>query len=137
MAGVGVSGSFKAKNNSFIYTSLVGANIISKNFLRTLTYSKNRMHVQSAKNHRKCHRFWLCLRHTEVLMSKIQMSASEKINLMALIQTLTISTTMFKRMKEKRYGFWQTVYKNHHFSLFNRLAKVLKLGAFKKYFRGN
>ena len=38
------------------------------------------------------------------------MSASKKINLMALIRTLTISTTTFERMKEKFYGFRQTEY---------------------------
>ena len=36
------------------------------------------------------------------------MSASKKINLMALIRTLTISTTTFERMKEKFDGFRQT-----------------------------
>ena len=41
-------------------------------------------------------------------MSKVRTSASKKINLMALIQTLTISTTTFERMKEKFYGFRQT-----------------------------
>ena len=39
-------------------------------------------------------------------------SASKKINLMALIRTLTISTATFKRMKEKFYGFRQTVYRH-------------------------
>ena len=37
------------------------------------------------------------------------MSASKKINPMALIRTLTISTTAFERRKEKFDGFRQTV----------------------------
>ena len=41
-------------------------------------------------------------------MSKVRTSASKKINLMALIRTLTISTTTFERMKEKFYGLQQT-----------------------------
>ena len=41
-------------------------------------------------------------------MLKVRTSASKKINLMALIRTLTISTTTFERMKEKFYGFRQT-----------------------------
>ena len=44
-----------------------------------------------------------------ILISKVRTSASKKINLMALIQTLTISTTTFERMKEKFDGFRQTV----------------------------
>ena len=44
-----------------------------------------------------------------ILISKIRKSASKKVNLMALIRTLTISTTSFERMKEKFYGFRQTV----------------------------
>ena len=35
--------------------------------------------------------------------------ASKKINGMALIRTLTVSTTAFERTKEKFYGFRQTV----------------------------
>ena len=49
------------------------------------------------------------LRHAVILISKLRMSASKKINLMALIRTLTISTTTFERMKEKFDGFRQTV----------------------------
>ena len=43
-----------------------------------------------------------------ILRSKVRTSASKTINLMALIRTLTISTTTFKRLKEKLYGFRQT-----------------------------
>ena len=46
--------------------------------------------------------------YTVILMSKVRTSASKKINLMALIRTLTISTATFERMKEKFYGFRQT-----------------------------
>ena len=44
-----------------------------------------------------------------ILISKVRMSVSKKINLMALFRTLTISTTTFKRMKEKFDVFRQTV----------------------------
>ena len=44
-----------------------------------------------------------------ILISKVRMSVSKKINLMVLIRTLTISTTTFERMKEKFDGFRQTV----------------------------
>ena len=47
--------------------------------------------------------------YAEILISNVRTSASKKINLMALIRTLTISTTTFERMKEKLYGFRQTV----------------------------
>ena len=57
----------------------------------------------------KCHRFWLRLRHTVILISNVRTSASKKINLMAIIRTLTISNTTFERMKEKFEGFQQTV----------------------------
>ena len=43
-----------------------------------------------------------------ILISNVRTSASKKINLMALIRTLTISTAMFERTKETFYGFWQT-----------------------------
>ena len=45
-----------------------------------------------------------------ILISKFRMSASKKISLVALIRTLTISTTTFERMKEKFYGFRQPEY---------------------------
>ena len=44
----------------------------------------------------------------------------KKINLMALIRTLTISTTTFERMKEKLYGFRQT-------ALFEQQIKLVLL----------
>ena len=66
--------------------------------------------VQSAENRRKKrHRFWLRLRHAVILISNDGMSASKKINGMALIRTLTASTTAIDRTKEKFYGFRQTV----------------------------
>ena len=40
-----------------------------------------------------------------ILISKVRTSASKKINLMALIRTLTISTTTFERMKENSMFF--------------------------------
>ena len=43
-----------------------------------------------------------------ILISNVRTSASKKINLMALIRTLTISTTTFERMKEKFHGLRQT-----------------------------
>ena len=65
--------------------------------------------MQSAENRRKeCHRFWLSLRHVVILISNDRTSASKKINGMALIRTLTVSTTAFERTKEKFYGFRQT-----------------------------
>ena len=57
----------------------------------------------------KCLRFWFRLRHTVILISKVRTSASKKINLMALIRILMTSTTMLERMKERCYGFRQTV----------------------------
>ena len=66
--------------------------------------------IQSTENRgEKCHRFWLRLRHAVILISNVGTSASKKINLMALIRTLTISTTTFERMKEQFYDFRQTV----------------------------
>ena len=67
---------------------------------------KGRSAYSVCGNHR---RFWLRLRHAVILMLKVRTSASKKINLMALIRTLTIWTTTFERMKEKFYGFRQTV----------------------------
>ena len=43
-----------------------------------------------------------------ILISKVRTSASKKINLIALIRTLMLSTTTFERVKEKFYGFRQT-----------------------------
>ena len=65
--------------------------------------------MQSVENRRKKrHRFWLRLRHAVILISNDRTSASKKINGMALIRTLTVSTTAFDRMKEKFCGFRQT-----------------------------
>ena len=47
-----------------------------------------------------------------VLISNDRTSASKKINGMALIRTLTVSTTAFERTKGKFDGFWQTVNTN-------------------------
>ena len=55
-----------------------------------------------------CSTFRLRLRHAVILISNGRTSASKKINLMTLVQTLTISTTTFERMKEKFDGFRQT-----------------------------
>ena len=67
--------------------------------------------ILSAENHRKeCHRFWLSLRHTVILISNDRTSASKKINRMALIRTLTVNTIPFERKNEGVYGFWQTVF---------------------------
>ena len=47
---------------------------------------------------------------------EVRTSASKKINLMALIRTLTISTTTFEKMKEKFCEIRQTDYNNsNHF----------------------
>ena len=54
---------------------------------------KGNPEMQSAEN---CHRFWLHLRHVMILISKVRTSGSKRTNLMALIQTLTISTTSLK-----------------------------------------
>ena len=48
------------------------------------------------------------LRHAVVLISNDRTSASKKINGMALIRTLTVSTTAFERTKNKFDGFRQT-----------------------------
>ena len=66
-----------------------------------LSIFSKRSTVQSAENRRKMyHRFWLRLRHAVILISNVRTSASKKINEMALIRTLTVSTTAFKRMKK-------------------------------------
>ena len=61
---------------------------------------------QSAENRRKeCHQFCLRLRHAVILILNDRTSASKKkINGMALILTLMVSTTAFERTKEKLYG---------------------------------
>ena len=76
---------------------------------------------QSAENRRKeCHRFWLRLRHVVVLISNNRTSASKKINGMALIRTLTVSTTASEMTKRKFYGFRQTVKSDSKVSALNR-----------------
>ena len=59
-------------------------------------------HILDLKDH-----FSASLSHAVILISKFRTSASKKVNLMAVIQTLTISTATFERMKEKFYGFRQ------------------------------
>ena len=49
-----------------------------------------------------------------VLISNDRTSASKKINGMALIRTLTVSTATFERTKEKFDGFRQTEYIKMH-----------------------
>ena len=59
----------------------------------------------------------------------------KKINLMALIRTLMISTTMFERMKEKFYGFWQTEqFSSHSITSRTDCCNSLILGCFQGYF---
>ena len=66
--------------------------------------------TQSVENRRKeWHRFWSRLRHTVILISNDRTSASKKINRMALIRTLTVSTIEFQRKKEELYGSRKTV----------------------------
>ena len=48
--------------------------------------------------------------HAVIVISTVRTSASKKVNLMAFIRTLMISTTTFERMKEEFYGFRQTEY---------------------------
>ena len=47
-----------------------------------------------------------------ILISNDRTSASKKINGMALIRTLMVSTTAFERTKEKCYSFQQTAQRN-------------------------
>ena len=64
--------------------------------------------VNIFKFRKECHRFSLRLRHAVLLILNDRTSASKKINGMALICTLTVSTTAFERTREKFYGFRQT-----------------------------
>ena len=50
-----------------------------------------------------------------ILISNDGTSASKKINRIALIETLTVSTIAFERKKEELYGFRQTVQVNKIF----------------------
>ena len=61
------------------------------------------------------------------LISNVRTSASKKINLMALIRTLTILTTTFENMKEKFYGFWQTEWSNWFETRHVDLAKFFNM----------
>ena len=64
--------------------------------------------MQSGENRRKeCHRFWLRLCHTVILISNDRTSASKTMNRMVFIRTLTVSTVAFEKNKEKLYGFQQ------------------------------
>ena len=64
---------------------------------------------KSADNHREdCHRFWLRLHDTVILISNVRISTSVKINWIVLISILMVLTTMFERTEEKFYGFRQT-----------------------------
>ena len=85
--------------------------------------------MQSSENSgKKCHRFWLPLRHAVILISNVRTSASKKINFMALIRTLTISTTTFERMKEEFYGFRQTVWRQYQAkSIWDKLLSSISL----------
>ena len=88
---------------------------------------------QSAENRRKeCHRFWLRLHHAVILISNDRTSASKKINGMALILTLKVSTSAFKRMKKTFYGFWQTEFEKDRC----KGAEAKELNNRKNYFAG-
>ena len=54
---------------------------------------------------KECHGSWLRLRHAVILVLNDRTSASKKINGMALILTLTVSTTAFERTKENSVVF--------------------------------
>ena len=70
----------------------------------------NRTYLQSVENRRKeYHQFCLHSRQAVIPMSNVRTPTSKKINGMALIRTLTVSTSAFERTKEKFYGFRQTV----------------------------
>ena len=67
------------------------------------------MYTVCGNRRKECHQFWLRLRHAVILISNDRTSASKNINGMALIRTLTVSTTAFERTKEKFYGFRQNL----------------------------
>ena len=65
---------------------------------------------QSMENRRKeCHRFWLRFRHTVIQILNVRTSASKKINGIALIRTITASTTAFETTKDNICDFRQTI----------------------------
>ena len=74
-------------------------------------------HFSLRKPYEKCYRFWLRLRHAVILNSNDRTSASKKLIGMALIRTVTVSTTAFERTKEKFYGFPQTDLIKKHWGL--------------------
>ena len=67
------------------------------------------MYTVCGNSRKECHQFWLRLRRAVILISNDRTSASKNINEMALIRTLTVSTTAFERTKEKFCGFRQNV----------------------------
>ena len=110
-----------AKNYLWMVGRNRSANTAHFNFLwRTLrtnpVWRKKNMRITittrsvCGKPQGKCHRCWLRLRHAVILILNDRTSASEKIKRMALIQTLTVSTTAFERTKEKFDGFRQIAF---------------------------
>ena len=88
--------------------------------------SRNTFSDYIAENHRKkCHRFWLSLHHAVILISNDRTSASKKINRMALIRTLMVSTIAFERKKEEFYGFRQTVCREIYLVNVNEARSVI------------
>ena len=61
------------------------------------------------KLRKECNRFRLRLRCTLILILNDRTSASKKINLMALVKTLTVPTIAFEREKIELYGLQQNV----------------------------
>ena len=59
-----------------------------------------------------------------ILISNVRTPASKKINLMALIRTLTISTTTFERTKEKFDGFRQNDEGDRYTGCLNKSDRV-------------
>ena len=94
----------------FCFRSILQIWMMSLGFRDTNDFVSLSICKQSAENRRKeRHRFWLRLLHAVILISNDRTSASKKINEMALIRTLTVSTTAFDRTREKFCGFRQTV----------------------------
>ena len=83
-----------------VQTSLRKPRVLSRRFCDTISVC--------GKPKEKCHRFWLRLPHAVILISNDRTSASKKLNRMALIPTLTVSTTAFEITKEKFDDFRQT-----------------------------
>ena len=92
--------------------------------------------VQSTKNRKKeCHRFRLRLRHAVILISNDRTSVSKKINGMALIRTITVSTMALQRTRGKFYGFRQTAYKSSFIPTSKWVYRSIKGIEFKYYRR--